>query len=309
VRYHTYGGSNVLRYEEAERPIPGAGQVLVKVAGTAFNPVDVGIRVGALQEVFPLTFPHVPGFEVAGTVAELGAGVGDRHVGDPVVAFLPMASDGAAAEYAIAPAEALAAAPRTVELPDAAALPVGGLTAWQALFDDAGLKPGQTVLINGAGGSVGSYAVQLAHSAGAVVTATSGPSHAERLRGYGADRVIGHLDLAATPPAAEGGPFDIVLNLVTTTPEETVALLSLVTDGGTLVSTTTPPPENAGRGIHTGRVFVTSNADQLATLVARVDAGELQIYVADRRPLSDLPAVHDEAATGRLVGKTVLVPL
>ena len=141
VRYHRYGGSDVLKYEEAERPAPGAGQVLVKVAGTAFNPVDIGIRAGALQKVFPLSFPHVPGFDVAGTMAELGEGVEGWQVGDAVVAFLPMNAD-AAAEYVLAPAEVLAAAPRTVELADAAALPSAGLTAWQALFELAGLRAG-----------------------------------------------------------------------------------------------------------------------------------------------------------------------
>ncbi|MFE3173001.1 NADP-dependent oxidoreductase [Amycolatopsis sp. NPDC059090] len=308
VRYHRYGGSEVLAFEEAERPAPAEGQVLVKVAGTSFNPVDLGIRAGGLQEVFPLAFPHIPGVEVAGTIAELGPRTEGRQVGDAVVAFLPMNADGAAAEYVLVPAEALAAAPQTVDLPDAAALPVGGLTAWQALFDDARLEAGQTILINGAGGAVGSYAVQLAHQAGATVTATSSPRTEERLREYGADRIIGHLDFASGAPIADGGPFDVVLNLVPTTPEETAALANLVADGGALVSTTTPPPENPGRGIRTARVFVASNAGQLAELVSRVDAGTLRITVADRRPLADLPAVHDEAASGRLVGKTVLVP-
>ncbi|WP_116201739.1 NADP-dependent oxidoreductase [Amycolatopsis circi] len=308
VRYHRYGGSEVLAFEEAERPTPAEGQVLVQVAATSFNPVDLGIRAGGLQEVFPLAFPHVPGIEVAGTIAELGPRVEGHEVGDAVVAFLPMNLDGAAAEYAVVPADALAAAPQTVDLPDAAALPVGGLTAWQALFDDARLQAGQTVLINGAGGTVGGFAVQLAHQAGATVTATSSPRTEERLHEYGADRIVGHLDFASGALAVDGAPFDVVVNLVPTTPEETAALVDLVADGGALVSTTTPPPENPGRGIRTVRVFVVSNAEQLAELVSRVDAGALRITVADRRPLADLPAVHDEAASGRLVGKTVLIP-
>ncbi|GAB3566443.1 NADP-dependent oxidoreductase [Amycolatopsis endophytica] len=308
VRYHSYGGSDVLVHEEAERPVPGAGQVLVQVAGTTFNPVDIGIRAGALREVFPVEFPHTPGIDVAGTVAELGAGVEGRQVGDTVVAFLPMNADGAAADYVLAPAEVLAPAPRTVELADAAALPVGGLTAWQALFEHADLRTGQTVLINGAGGAVGGYAVQLAHQAGAHVTGTASPRHTERLHRHGADRVIGHLDHTASPLTAEGAPFDVVVNLVTTTPEETAALADLVTDGGALVSTTTPPPDNPGRGIRTARVFVLSKPGQLAELVTRVDHGELHIDIADHRPLADLPAVHDEAASGRLAGKTVLTP-
>ncbi|PRX46658.1 NADPH:quinone reductase-like Zn-dependent oxidoreductase [Prauserella shujinwangii] len=308
MRYHRYGGSDVLDHEEAERPVPGPGQVLVRVAGTSFNPVDIGLRAGALREVFPLSFPHVPGVDLAGTVAELGADVEGWRAGDAVVAFLPMNADGAAAEYVLAPAEVLAPAPRTVELADAAVLPVGGLTAWQALFEHAGLERGQTILVNGAGGAVGGYAVQLAKQAGAVVTATASARSADRLRGYGADRLVGHLDHTTTPVTAEGQPFDVVLNLVATTPEETAALVDLVRDDGALVSTTTPPPAEPGRGIRTARVFARSEADQLAGLAARVDAGQLRIDVAARRPLGDLPAVHDEAAAGRLAGKTVLLP-
>uniref|UniRef100_UPI00131B157B NADP-dependent oxidoreductase n=1 Tax=Amycolatopsis anabasis TaxID=1840409 RepID=UPI00131B157B len=229
-------------------------------------------------------------------------------VGDAVVAFLPMDADGAAADYVVAPADTLATAPRTVELADAAALPVGGLTAWQALFELADLRAGQTILINGAGGAVGGYAVQLAHQAAARVTATASHRHAARLRRDGADRIIGYLDYGNGPLTAQGAPFDVVVNLVVTTPEETAALADLVADGGALVSTTTPPPEDPGRGIRTARVFVLGRADQLAELVTRVDRGELRIDVAARRPLSDLPAVHDEAAAGRLAGKTVLTP-
>jgi NADPH:quinone reductase-like Zn-dependent oxidoreductase len=108
--------------------------------------------------------------------------------------------------------------------------------------------------------------------------------------------------------ALAGQRFDVVLNLVRTTPEETVQLLDLVADGGAFVSTTNPGPEDAGRGVRMVRVFVRSDAAQLAELVALVDAGDLKIDVAARRPLTDLAAVHDEAAAGRLPGKTILIP-
>src|SRR5580704_14146302 len=148
VRYHSYGDSDVLAYEEADRPVAGPGQVVVKVAGAAFNPVDVAIRAGFMQQVFPVAFPHIPNFDIAGVIAEVGEGVSGWSAGDAVVAFLPMTAPGAAAEYAAAPAEALAAAPRTDELADAAALPSVGLTAWQALFEHASLKAGQSILVN-----------------------------------------------------------------------------------------------------------------------------------------------------------------
>jgi NADPH:quinone reductase-like Zn-dependent oxidoreductase len=307
MRYHSYGDSDVLVYEEADRPVAGPGQVVVQVAGTSFNPVDVAIRMGLLQEVFPVTFPHVPNFDVAGVVTEIGEGVSGWSVGDAVVAFLPMTEPGAAAEYAAAPAEALASAPGTVELADAAALPSAGLTAWQSLFEHAGLKTGQSVLINGAGGGVGGYAVQLAKRAGATVTATASARTNDRIRSYGADRIVDYT-AAPVPQAVAGQRFDVVLNLVRTSPEETAQLVGLVADGGAFVSTTTPGPEDAGRGVRTVRVFVRSDAAQLAELVARVDAGDLQIEVAERRPLADLAAVHDQAVAGRLSGRTVLTP-
>jgi NADPH:quinone reductase-like Zn-dependent oxidoreductase len=307
VRYHSYGDSDVLVDEEADRPVAGPGQVVVRVAGTSFNPVDVAIRAGLLQQVFPVAFPHVPNFDVAGVLTEVGEGVSGWSVGDAVVAFLPMTAPGAAAEYVAAPAEALAAAPRTVELADASALPSTGLTAWQSLFEHAGLKTGQSVLINGAGGAVGGYAAQLAKRAGAAVTATASARSLDRVRSYGADRIV---DYTVTPvlEAVAGQRFDVVLNLVRTSPEETAQLVGLVADGGAFVSTTTPGPEDAGRGVRTVRVFARSDSVQLAELVARVDAGDLQIEVAERRPLAELAAVHDQAVAGRLSGKTVLTP-
>jgi len=307
VRYHSYGDSGVLVYEDADRPVAGPGQVVVRVAGTAFNPLDVAIRGGFVQQMFPVVFPHIPNYDVAGVITEVGEGVSGWSTGDAVVAYLPLTAPGAAAEYVAAPAEALAAAPRTVDLADAAALPSAGLTAWQSLFDHAGLKAGQVILVNGAGGAVGGYAVQLAKQAGADVTATASTRSADRIRSYGADRVI---DYTATPlpQAAAGQQFDVVLNLVRTSPEETARLAGLTADGGAFVSTTFPDFDNAGRGVRVVSVSARSDAAQLAELVARVDAGDLRIDVAARRPLTDLPAVHDEAVAGQLAGKTVLIP-
>ncbi|WP_111509396.1 NADP-dependent oxidoreductase [Mycobacterium kyogaense] len=308
VRYHEYGGSDVLRYEDAPRPTPGPQQVLVEVAATSFNPVDAGIRGGYLAEVYKVDFPHIPGVDVAGTIAELGDGVTGWALGDAVVAFLPLDADGAAAEYALVPADALAAAPTSVPLVDAAALPEPALTAWQALFEIAGLTAGQRVLINGASGAVGGYAVQLAKQAGAHVTATARDRDAQRLLDLGADRTVGYLDYDRSPIRVEGAPFDVVLNLVSTTDSQTEALISLIGDGGFHVGTMVFGLENPPRGIRTQRVFVRSDAAQLAALAHRVDHGHLRIEVADRRPLAEAAAVHDASDAGRLHGKTLLVP-
>jgi len=306
VRFHEFGDPGVLRYEDVEQPEPGAGEVRLRVAGSAFNPVDDGIRGGYLQGPFPVTLPHTPGIEVSGTVDALGAGVDDVAVGDAVIGFLPMVADGAAAEFVNAPAEVLAPAPTSIPLGDAAALPMVALTAWQALFDDAGLQAGQRVLINGAGGAVGGYAVQLAKGAGAHVIATASPRSLERVRSASADEVIDHTTAEVT--VAE--PVDVLLNLARVAPEQLVTLLGLVRPGGVVVNTvpTVPTPADEARGVRGVGLFVRSDADQLGHLVALVDRGELRVDVAERAPLTALPAIHARAATGDLPGRVVVLP-
>jgi NADPH:quinone reductase-like Zn-dependent oxidoreductase len=306
VRYHEFGSTEVLRHEEVERPVPGPGQVLVKVAATSFNPVDDHIRLGVLAEMIPTSLPITPGLDLAGTVAELGDELSGLKVGDQVIAMFPLDVHGGAAEYAVLAADLLTAAPRSVELADAASLPLTGLAARQAAVELAQIAAGQTVLVNGAGGAVGGFVVQLAAEAGAKVTAVDGPQHAERLREYGAERVIGPLDLDAGP-AVVGGPFDVVINHVRLAPEDLPKLTSYVADGGIVVSSAGPVPADEHRSVRTAGVWVGPHAAHLADLVSRVDEGRLKLHIGDRRPLVELPAVHEEASTGRLTGKTVIV--
>jgi NADPH:quinone reductase-like Zn-dependent oxidoreductase len=218
-----------------------------------------------------------------------------------------MTGAGAAAEYVIAPAEILTGAPKNIPLADSAALPLVGLTAWQALFDHGNLTTGQRVLINGAGGAVGGYAVQLAKEVRARVIATASPRSAERVKAAGADEVIDHTTTDVTAAVTE--PVDLVLNLAPVTPEQLAALVTLIRDGGTLVNTTVwmPAPSDEERGVRGIDLFVRSDADQLADLAARVSTGELRVEVAQRVPLAELPAVHAQAAAGGLSGKTVIV--
>ena len=307
VRFHEYGDPGVLRYEDAEQPVPGTGQVLIRVAATSFNGVDGNIRAGFMQGPIPVTLPHTPGIDVSGTVAGLGEGVSGFAIGDRVVGFLPMGGDGAAAEYVVAPAEILAPAPTSIPLADAAALPTVGLTAWQALFDHAKLAAGQRVLINGAGGAVGGYAVQLAENAGAYVIATAGPRSIDRVKSAGADEIVDHT--AAEVTAAVSEPVDVVLNLAPIDPERLAALPGLLRTGGVLGNTTVwmPAPSDEARGVRGIDLFVRSDAGQLSRLAALVDAGELRVDVAQRVPLAELPAVHAQAAAGALPGKIVIV--
>ncbi|MGP4049638.1 NADP-dependent oxidoreductase [Streptomyces sp. 2A115] len=304
VRFHKYGTPDVLRYEEVEQPVPGIGEVRIRVAATSFNPVDGNIRAGFMQGPIPVALPHTPGIDVAGTVDALGEDADGVEVGDRVVGFLPMTDAGAAAEYVIAPTGILTPAPTSIPLADAGGLPLVGLTAWQALFDHAGLTAGQRVLINGAGGSVGGYAVQLAKHAGTHVIATAGPRSSERVKTAGADEVLGH----GLPELAE--PVDVVLNLAPVDPAQLAALARVVRDGGVVVNTTVwmPAPSDEERGVRGIDLFVNSDAAQLAQLVALVDSGELRVDIARRVPLADLPALHAEAAAGPISGKAIVLP-
>jgi NADPH:quinone reductase-like Zn-dependent oxidoreductase len=298
VRYHEFGDPGVLRYEDVPQPTPGVGEALIRVAATSFNPVDAGIRSGNLKGSFPVTLPHTPGIDVAGTVTALGEGVEGIAVGDSVVAFLSMVADGAAADYVVVPAELLTPAPTSIPLSDAAALPSVGLTAWQALFTLGNLAAGQRVLINGAGGAVGGYAVQLAKRIDAHVIATASPRSAEKVRRAGADEVIDHTTTDITTAITE--PVDVLLNLAPVDPGVLAALVTHVRPGGVVVNTTVwmAAPTDEERGVRGINLYVQQDAAQLANLVALVDGGELRVDVAERVTLDRLPALHESAAKG-----------
>ena len=309
MRFHAFGGPEVLRLEDVDQPVPGAGEVRIRVHATSFNGVDTLVRAGGLQGRTPVQLPHVPGVDVAGTVDALGPGVDAVAVGDRVVGLLPMTAAGAAAQLVIAPAELLTGAPRRMPLAELAALPLVGLTAWQALFDHGHLAPGQRVLVNGAGGAVGGYAVQLAKEARAQVIATASPRSASRVQAAGADEVIDHT--LTDVPRAVSELVDLVLNLAPVPPRQLAALVPLIRDGGALVNTTVgaPAPCDRARGVRGLDLLVRSDADQLADLVARVSTGELVVDIARRAALADLPALHAQSDAGELPGKVVvLVP-
>lgn len=306
IRYHEYGDPSVLRYEEADQPTPGAGQVLVQVAATTFNPVDGFMRGGGLQRDFPVRFPHIPGLDVSGTIAELGDGVTGFDVGDAVIGFLAMTEDGAAADFALAPADVLTAAPTSIPLAEAAALPSAGLSAWQALFEHADLQAGQRILVNGAGGGVGGFAVQLAKRAGATVIATASARSADAVRANGADQIVDYT--TTTLADAVTGPVDAVLNLVRASDEDMAGLMAMIRPGGVLVTTTTPAQEDAKRGVRAISMYVRNDAGQLAVIVERVDAGTLHVDVGETRPLTEIADVHERSAAGDTRGRILLVP-
>ncbi|PPF77341.1 NADPH:quinone reductase [Subtercola sp. Z020] len=306
VLFHETGAPEVLRIEDIEKKVPAAGEVRLRVAASAFNAADNGMRAGLLP--IPVVLPHVPGYDISGTVEAIGDGVEGIELGDRMIGFLPMERDGGAAEFVVAPAESLVAAPTSIPLADGAALPSVALTAWQALFDEGRLGAGQRVLIVGAGGVVGTYAIQLAARAGVYVVATASPRSIDAVRAAGADEVIDHT--ATDLLTAVDEQVDVLLNLAPLDEQQFENLVALVRNGGTVVSTTAflPTPGDASRDVRAVTVFVLPNRARLAELVSLVDDGQLTVEVTRRIPLAELPALHAEASAGRVSGKVIVIP-
>ncbi|MFD4245696.1 NADP-dependent oxidoreductase [Streptomyces sp. NPDC058525] len=304
ARIHEYGDASVIRYDAVPRPRPGSDEVLVRIAATSFNPTEAALRAGLLQSFFTLDLPYTLGWDVAGTVAEIGAGVEGFAVGDRVIGRFD--GGGAAAEYVRVPAALLVAAPVSVPLAHAAALPVAGLTAWQAVLEHGKAAAGQRVLVNGAGGGVGGFVTQLAKHAGAEVIATAGPRSTEAVLRQGADQVI---DYTAGPlGTALDGPVDTLLNLVPLSPPEAAALAPLVRPGGRIVSIASPIEPAADAEVRAVHMVARNDVAHLAALVELVDAGALGIDISDSRPLADLADVHRLSEAGRIRGKVILIP-
>jgi NADPH:quinone reductase-like Zn-dependent oxidoreductase len=254
----------------------------------------------------PVTFPHTLGIDVAGTVVEQGEGVKVPAVGETVIGFLPMTAPGSAAEFVAAPAAVLVPAPGNVALADAAAIPVAALTAWQALFEHGELTSGRRVLVNGAGGGVGGFVVQLAKQAGATVIATASARSAETVRSFGADEVIDYTTVSIGDAVRE--PVDLVVNLVAGSRDDTVALLQVTKPGGILVSATSPGGEFPERDVRVVFFSVRSDPAELAQIVDRIEAGDIRLDISDRRPLAETRLVHQHSESGAVRGRVVLVP-
>ncbi|MET8307459.1 NAD(P)H-binding protein [Micromonospora sp. NPDC005173] len=304
ARIHQYGDAGIIRYEEVLRPVPEPDQVLIRVAAASYNPSDAALRSGFLQAVLPVDLPYTLGFDVSGTITETGSDVSSFTVGDRVVGRLDYG--GASAEYVVAAAGTLVKAPTTIPLADAAAIPVAALTAWQALHEHAHPTAGQRVLINGAGGGVGVFAVQLAKHTGATVIATASGRSAAAVRTYGADQII---DYTRTPLAdALDGQVDAVINLAAISPEAAAELVPLVRPGGIIVSIATPVDPPATAQVTAVHFVARNDIEQLAGIVELIDMGALTVGVTESHPLSDLALVHRKGEAGQTHGKITIIP-
>lgn len=304
LRAHSRGGPGTLHYEQAPRPVPAAGEVLVAVRAVGITFAELGWDATWTRDGHDRT-PTIPGHEVAGTVAELGDGVTDLTVGDPVFGLLRFDHDGAAAEYVTAPAEDLAIAPTAVSPAVAAAAPLAALTAWQALVDHAGVRRDDEVLVHGGAGGVGGFAVQLAVVLGARVTATCLGADVEYVRKLGADTVI---DVETQAFDAQDARYDVVLDTVGgATLDRSWAVLR---PRGRLVTLQGPPSSReADRyGVKAYFFVVTPDRAALTALARLIDDGLLRITVAAFFPLERGRDAFESGATFRRPpGKTVLM--
>lgn len=299
------GGPETLELREVPRPSPGPGEVLIRVAAAGVNPVDAKTRSGAGATRFlgDDAFPWIPGWDLAGTVVEAGFGVARFAVGDRVFGTVgfPHAA-GAYAEYAVAHVSQLSRSPRSLDDVHAAALAMGGLTAWQALVDAGGLETNQRVLITAAAGGVGHLAVQIAADLGAVVVAVASPDNVDFVRGLGAYEIV---DRTREDWAAGIEPVDLVLDCFGG-PARSPALPT-VKPGGTIVTLPTAGDrEAAPDGVSDPTVFVAPDGLELQLLTGSVERGALKPHVSATLPLADAARAHELIAASGTVGKIVL---
>ncbi|HLO27180.1 MAG TPA: NADP-dependent oxidoreductase [Geobacteraceae bacterium] len=303
VRIHTYGGPEVLVYEEVPRPQPGQGEVLVRVEAAAVNPVDWKIREGYLREMLPHALPLIMGWDVSGVVEETGPGVTRFRAGDEVFSRPDLLRDGTYAEYVVIRETEVALKPGSVDHLHAAAIPLAGLTAWKSLIEAAGAAPGQRVLIHGAAGGVGSYAVQLAKWRGAHVTATASAPNLDYLRRLGADEIIDYRSVRFEDVT---GDVDVVIDTIGGDTQQ--RSWQVLKRGGILVSIISPPPpeQAAAHGVRQAFVFIQPDAAVLAELAKLVDAGKLRPYVEAVLPLAEARRAQELSQGGHVRGKIVL---
>ncbi len=294
VLIHETGGPDVLRFEEAERPEPGEGEVLIEVRAASVNPIDWKIRRG-LRET---QLPAVLGNDVSGVV-QLSHAEGFA-VGDEVFGIAP---SGGYAEFATAPAGLIARKPASISHEQAASLPVAGMTAWQALFDRGGLQSGQTALVAGGAGGVGHLAVQFAKHAGAHVIATGSSRNRDFVLGLGADE---YVDYKSQDVGEAASDVDVAFDTVGG--ETTESLVPTLREGGVLVTIANAPPEQraAERGARAELLVMSASSEQLARIAGLVAEGAVRVEIAQTFPLSEAGQAHELSEAGHTRGKIVL---
>jgi len=295
-----YGDTPTLR--DVEVPTPTQGEVLVRVAGAATNPLDLKITAGYMHDFFPVTFPYTLGTDVSGTITAVGDRVERWVVGDQIVARLDPSAGGGYAELAVVPADQLVPAPTSTPLFLASGAATAAATAWQAVSEIADLHAGQKVLIHAGAGGVGSFAVQMAHTVGAHVIATASGTGLRLAQDLGADEVIDHT---AGPFESQLHDVDVVIDTVGGAVEE--RSLQVLRAGGLLIAVPIPPDTDraAARGLRAEFLFHASNPQRLHTVVDMLDA-DLRILLDRTLTLDAAPEALQYLAAGHAKGKIIL---
>ncbi|HWS25456.1 MAG TPA: NADP-dependent oxidoreductase [Xanthomonadales bacterium] len=324
-----YGGPSVLKIGDLPEPTPGPSDLLVDVAAASVNPIDFKIRDGKVKSLLPFGFPLILGNDLSGTVRSVGAQVSRFKPGDRIVARLGKSRIGAFAQRALVAQTDAAHAPISLDLVDAAALPLAGLTAWQALFEMGQLQAGQSVLIHAGAGGVGHFALQLARWKGARVITTASAKNRERCLALGADEVI---DYRSTRFDQVVRDVDVVLD--TQGGDTLLRSIAITRPAGHVISITAlPTPDVArawgakppltwilglltrrerraakARGVNYHYLFMRPDGALLGELVKLVDAGVLKPMINQRYPLGEAAAALAHVEAGHALGKVLVVP-
>jgi NADPH:quinone reductase-like Zn-dependent oxidoreductase len=303
IGIHEFGGRDKLQLLELPEPKVGPDFVKIQVRAAGVNPVDWKLREGRLEPRFPVVFPVVPGWDAAGVVDEVGPAVTDFSPGDEVFAYCRkhFIGEGTYAEFVSVPDAYVARKPESLTFEEAAAIPLAGLTAYQALFLAAGLTAGERVLVSSASGGVGSFAVQLALDAGAEVIGVASEPNRDRVLELGAYEVIERSSdvVEATRELVPEG-VDVAFDLY-----GDARLGDAVREGGRLVSIASPPTYR-DRGVVPLYVFVRPDGEQLGELAALAEGGRLVVDLAEVLPLEQAARAHELSEAGRTRGKLVL---
>lgn len=301
ILLNAYGEAPYLA--EVPMPEPGPTEVLVRVVAASINPLDNKLQSGYLDGFFPLTFPSKMGTDLAGTIEKTGSLASRWRVGDRVVARLPPTEGGAFAEFSVVPENQLVVVPEGIDFDQAAAMPTAAATAWQALFETAGLTAGQTLLIHAGAGGVGSFAIQFAHAAGARVIATASADGMEIARRLGADQVI---DYRTEDFASAVSDVDIVLDTIGGDTQQ--KSFGVLRRGGKLITVVSPPDEALAKahGVEAVFIFHSSDAKRLSAVMKAVVSKGMSVLIDRSVPLESFGEAFARQASGRARGKIVV---
>jgi NADPH:quinone reductase-like Zn-dependent oxidoreductase len=303
VRIHEFGGPEVLKYEDAPKPTPAADEVLIKVHASGVNPIDLKIRAGHAKGKFPVNFPLILGWDFSGEIEEVGSDIMNFRKGDEVYGRPDPTRDGTYAEYVAVKANEISLKPKSIDHDKAAAVPLAGLTAWQALFDHGKLETGQKVLIHGASGGVGTYAVQFAKWKDAYVIGTASSDNKDFLIDLGANEVIDYKKEKFEDKLKD---IDLVIDLIGGDTQK--RSLKVIKKGGRLITTVAPEykDEAKAKDIQLENFMAQSDPEDLEQIASLIDSGKVKPVIAKILPLKQAAEAQKLIEEGHPRGKIVL---